>query len=243
MPSPLISVITPTYNRSHFLPDAIDSIQKQNYPNLEIIIVDDGSTDNTKEVVQNFARNIKYIYQENKGPAAARNAGIKEAKGKIIGFLDSDDLWAKDKINFQLQKLLNDRRLDFVMGYCKFVMTDNAPKEKIKFRSNEDSLPNTCIGSGLYRKRVFDKVGLFDETLLFAEDKDWFFRARELNCEISILKKTALIYRIHSDNMTHNKVLEKKYFPKAIKKSIDRRKELGLKGRKLPNWSDYEKSK
>ncbi|HKK53946.1 MAG TPA: glycosyltransferase family A protein [Patescibacteria group bacterium] len=100
--NPKISVIIPTYNRANFLPRAIKSVLNQTFKDFELIIVDDGSTDNTKEVINNYLKNddrIKYIYQQNSGgPPKPKNTGIKIAKGEYIAFLDSDDEWFKDKL-------------------------------------------------------------------------------------------------------------------------------------------------
>ncbi len=97
-----VSVILPTFNRAHLICEAIDSILNQTYRDFEIIVVDDGSTDNTTEVLQRYSDRITYIKQENKGPGDARNRGIAEAKGEYIAFLDSDDIWFKDKLELQV---------------------------------------------------------------------------------------------------------------------------------------------
>src|SRR5690349_13432849 len=98
---PLISVIVPVYNGSDFLSEAIDSIRQQMYGSIEIIVVDDGSTDSTPQIIESFANSIQSIRQDNAGPAAARNAGIRLAHGEVIGFLDADDLWPPDKLKIQ----------------------------------------------------------------------------------------------------------------------------------------------
>ncbi len=99
---PLVSVIIPTYNNAQYVLSSIDSLLKQNYPNIEIIVVDDGSTDNTQDILFNFDERVKYIYQQNLGPAAARNKGILFAKGKYIAFNDADDLWAENRMFTQV---------------------------------------------------------------------------------------------------------------------------------------------
>lgn len=98
----LVSVIIPTYNRAHLVSDAISSVLKQTYKNYEILVIDDGSTDETEHVIKHFNDKIRYIYQENKGAGAARNRGLKEAKGSYIAFLDSDDLWLDFKLELQV---------------------------------------------------------------------------------------------------------------------------------------------
>ncbi|NOQ85501.1 MAG: glycosyltransferase, partial [Deltaproteobacteria bacterium] len=100
---PKVSVIIPTYNRAHTLREAIDSVLSQSYNDLELIIVDDGSTDETKVIVSSYIPKLAYIYQERQGVSAARNRGIKHAQGDYISFLDSDDLWLKDKLYLQMK--------------------------------------------------------------------------------------------------------------------------------------------
>lgn len=103
MAEPLISVVIPTYNRAHYVCEAIDSVLAQTYKNIEIIAVDDGSTDNTKDIIQQYSSRIKYIYQNNAGPSAARNNGIKQSNGDLIAFLDSDDIWLAEKLERQVE--------------------------------------------------------------------------------------------------------------------------------------------
>jgi len=100
---PPVSVIIPTYNRASWLRGAIDSVLDQTFADFELIVVDDGSTDNTKEIVADYGDKIRYFYQPNKGPSAARNTGIGQAKADLICFLDSDDRWIKNKLQTQVE--------------------------------------------------------------------------------------------------------------------------------------------
>src|SRR4030042_587586 len=99
---PKVSVIITTYNRVHFVCEAIDSVLNQTFKDFEIIVVDDGSTDNTKEALKRYSKNIFYIYQSNKGRSQARNTGLKVAKGDYIAFLDDDDIWVPHKLEKQV---------------------------------------------------------------------------------------------------------------------------------------------
>ena len=101
----LISVIIPTFNRVEFISEAIDSVLSQTYSNFEIIVVDDGSTDNTKQLLTKYGSRITYDFQENKGVSSARNKGLDIAKGEWIAFLDSDDIWLPEKLSLQMQDL------------------------------------------------------------------------------------------------------------------------------------------
>ena len=117
----LVSVIVPAFNAASFLPHAVASIERQGYQALEIIVVDDGSTDSTAEVARSLPSVSKYFYQKNQGPSAARNVGLKQAEGEFIAFLDADDQWPAGKLDLQLGRLRAEPQLDVVLGRIKYV--------------------------------------------------------------------------------------------------------------------------
>ena len=123
--NPLVSIILPTYNRASFLPEAFEAIKKQSFEDWELIVVDDGSTDNTRELVKNFAshvsQKVQYIYQENQGPAAARNKGLNYAKGKYIAFYDSDDIWLSNYLKVCVNALENYKEIDWIFTACRLI--------------------------------------------------------------------------------------------------------------------------
>ncbi len=178
MKSELVSVIIPTYNRAHLIGRAIQSVLNQTYKNMEIIIADDGSTDNTEEIVKSFQdKRIKYIkYPENKGGCAARNIGIRSSRGKYISFLDSDDEWLPEKLEKQLEvfEKSQDEKLGFVNCGTIFIDAENK-KEITRILSREkdyifkDMLENNYETGGgssnLIKREIFDKCGFFDENL------------------------------------------------------------------------------
>jgi len=186
----MISVIIPTFNRAEFLKEAVQSVLDQDYFQgfdserfFEIIVVDDGSTDNTGDVVHSFACDIRYLFQENRGVSAARNLGLQHAGGSFIAFLDSDDLWKKDKIGVQMSLMNNISRA--MMCYTEETWIRNGvfvnPKKRHQKYSGWifDKVLSLCLislSSALFRREVFDKVGLFDEDLLVCEDYDFGIR-------------------------------------------------------------------
>lgn len=178
------SVIIPTYNRLSFLTEAVESVLAQSCQFFELIIVDDGSTDETADFVRKVAGNVRYLSQSNRGPSAARNRGIAAAKGRFITFLDSDDLWHPDKLGIQV---------DFMNAHPEAMVcyTDEIwirrgvrvnPRQKHRKHSGwifEHCLP-LCIvspSSVLMRRGFFETVGLFDEALPSCEDYDLWLRA------------------------------------------------------------------
>jgi len=184
MKTPLFSVIIPTYNRRDFFKIALESVLKQTFSDYEIIVVDDGSTDNTKEIVdQANSEKIHYFYQENQGPAAARNKGIKQAKGEFISFLDSDDRFCKQKLEVADQYIK--KQPDYQIFHTEEIWYRNgrllAQKKHHQKPSGlvfEQTTKLCCISPSttVIRKNVFKTIGYFDENLLACEDYDFWLR-------------------------------------------------------------------
>ena len=241
--SPLISIIIPTYNAAQFLPEAVGSIRRQSHqPPLEIIIVDDGSTDDTAEVVQQLGPDIHYIYQENSSPAIARNHGLAAARGEIICFLDADDIYPTDKFKIQVTRLLNDPTVDVVHGRIKYIHMEGA-EDRSAGLDDEESLIFIQIGGAMFRKSVFEQIGGFDEELRFSEDHDIFIRLRENNIPFVILNDITLYYRLHETNMTNDKTITDFQLLRVLKKSIDRRqKKHDGAAFDLPNFFDFKEN-
>ncbi|MBD2691964.1 glycosyltransferase family 2 protein [Anabaena catenula] len=219
----LVSVIIPVYNGEKYLAEAIENVKNQHYQPLEIIVIDDGSTDKTAEIAAELKDNIRYIYQKNSGPASARNRGIKIAKGDVIAFLDVDDIWSEDKLDVQANYLASNTSIEIVQGLIQQMKLSalTAGNQHI-FEPLYKPYHYINLGSAIYRKSVFDKIGLFDETLKYAEDLDWFIRAWENGITKVALDQVSLFYRKHKDNMTDGKNLVQLGFVRIFKRHLDR---------------------
>lgn len=179
-----VSVIIPTFNRAHTISEAIDSVLNQTYRKLEIIVVDDGSMDNTAEVVSKYGEKINYIYQGNAGPSVARNNGIKQAKGNLIGFLDSDDKWLEEKLEKQVRLFDENKSLGIVScGYynCdeRMNIISSVSDKSLDTKQIRRIMPIRNIfptPSVLVKRECFDRLGLFKEGYRFAEDWDMWLR-------------------------------------------------------------------
>ena len=182
-----ISVVVPTYNRETKVQDAIDSIMEQSIPVTEIIVVDDGSTDNTKNILKKYGNKIRYIYQNNSGVAAARNTGIKAASSEWVAFLDSDDLWHKEKVKKQIAVLRETDVAVCCTGYeddsnSEYVnlISDLSIGEHKYFRDAQELIfghkEHPLIQSMLIKKPLILKLGLFDERLSVAEDTQLMYK-------------------------------------------------------------------
>ncbi len=222
-----VSVIIPVLNGEAFLAEAVESIRAQGIKPLEIIIVDDGSTDGTAEVARSLGKGINYVYKKNGGVASARNKGLKMARGNIIAFLDADDLWSEKKLEQQLLRFTENPSLQIVMGFIQMMVRKKTLGSKIVFENFADPFMPFSLGSALYRKNVFSRVGVFDESMQMGEDVDWFMRAREQGVPMTIHKDTVMFNRVHGSNITMDKQTSNTYFMKVLKKSMDRRKVLG----------------
>lgn len=172
----VFSVIVVTYNRAHYLKDALDSIQRQSFKDYEVILVDDGSTDNTKDIVEQY-KGVRYIYQEHGGISKARNTAVRAAKGKWIATLDSDDLWKEEKLQKQVDYLEAhpDCRIVFT-AFCNFADVPenmlNERQEKLLLSAGKTYLPSALIDT-----KLFDEIGLYDETIEWGEDIVWIYRS------------------------------------------------------------------
>jgi glycosyltransferase involved in cell wall biosynthesis len=237
---PLVSVIIPVFNGERFLREAVESVLAQKYSPVEIIIVDDGSTDDTATVARSFPETVRYLHQTNHGPAAARNRGIEQAQGDLIAFADADDLWPSHKLELQLPYLIRDSKIDIVLGRIQQVLLSETQAKEIG-----DPAFSVNLGSAVIRKSCFERVGLFDETMRYSEDVDWFMRAREGAAAIMTVDAVTLFYRQHEQNMTRGKSTSELNVLKALKKSLDRRREQTGFASALPSFkiSTEEQSK
>jgi glycosyltransferase involved in cell wall biosynthesis len=232
--NPKITVITPVFNSEKYIEQTIQSIYNQNYFPLQIIVVDDGSYDNTAKIVQSHS-NILYFYQENSGPAAARNLALKYATGEFITFLDSDDLWNENALH-QLSSFLQENKdVDIVEGKLQEVVSNHNLNDIVQI-SEPYYMSN--FGSCMIRKAVFDIVGNYNSQLKYAEDIDWFTRAWENNIHKLRVPETILYYRKHQDNLTKNH-LGNPYFYRLLLFKLKIERENNRTYTPIGNLNDY----
>lgn len=236
-----LSVIIPVYNGERFLAEAVESIQRQAHQPLEIIIVDDGSTDNTATIAASLDGHIRYAFQNNSGPPAARNKGLQMARGNVISFLDADDLWSENKLEVQLGRLAVAPTVEIVLGRTQLMKLTELRDGTPKFEPWSEPVLAMSLGCAIVRRSAFHKVGLFDETLRHAEDWDWFMRARELGVSMQIHQEVMQLYRRHDRNITNQVELDNQHTIRMLKKSLDRRRQhnSGL-ARSLSKLSVFE---
>jgi len=235
-----VSVIIPVYNGETYIAEAVESILRQNHEPLEIIIVDDGSTDNTAEIAAGLKCDVRYVHQLNSGPSAARNRGLRMARGDVIGFLDVDDLWSENKLNIQLGHLEKNPEKEIVLGLLQRMQLIRDKDGTHLFKEWDQPVMNMHLGSGLFRKSVFDKVGCLDESLDYCEDWDWFMRAKEMNVPMLVHKEVTYYYRRHDKNITNDTETNSNFALKMLRQSLSRRrKHEGGQAAKLSKLSDF----
>lgn len=209
METGLVSVIIPAYNQGHYLSKAIQSVLNQTYQNLEIIVVDDGSTDDTALVAHSFQNpQIIYIFQDNSGLSSARNTGIRNAHGEFISYLDSDDLFLPDKLQILVDVFQQDPEVGFCAGQAIPINENEQPIGKIF----DKSIPHLTehlvfgnplhVGSVLLRTSWQERVGEFDETLRSYEDWEMWLRLARAGCKMTYVPQPVSLYRFHTAQMT-----------------------------------------
>jgi glycosyltransferase involved in cell wall biosynthesis len=221
----LVSVVIPTYNGERYVIAAIDSILAQKHRPLEIIAVDDGSTDSTAEFVRGYAPEVRLIQQARQGHPTARNTGIRAAAGEFLGFLDHDDLWAPVKLELQLARFERDPELDVVFGHMQNFFTPEMPvEEHARLAVPLRPLPGLMQATILARRRSFDRVGLFSEVRMVGDFIDWYGRATEANLKIAMLPEILVHRRIHASNYQRSHRHQERQYLIAVKELLDRRR-------------------
>lgn len=211
---PLVSAIIATYNMAEYLPSAVQSALAQTYKNIEVIIVDDGSTDNTQEVAKKLLSDIrvKYIVQENKGQASAKNRGVYESKGEYIAFLDADDMWVSEKLDLQIPIFSRSKSVGVVYAKLKYI--DEKGQELLTilgdymvFRgkvSNQLFISNFVgFGTAVVKRECFERLGGFKEHIRMGIDYDLWLRF-STQYEFDYVDRPLLCYRVWSGQMSNN---------------------------------------
>ncbi len=182
-----VSVILPAYNAANFISQTIESVLKQTFTDFELLIIDDGSTDNTLEIANEYAlsdRRIKVLSQVNQGVSATRNHGVRLAKGNLIAFLDADDIWFTDKLAAHIKHLADNPNLAVSFARVEFMSLEGNPTGQVSTSRlinlrPEDFLyenPTTTMSNPIARAEVFKQIGGFAEDMSYSEDLEWLFR-------------------------------------------------------------------
>lgn len=227
MSAPLVSCIIPVYNGAAFLREAIESILAQSQGPLEVIVVDDGSTDATPAVAASFGDQVRYIRQANAGPAVARNRGIVEARGTFVAFLDADDLWRPDRLEKQMAPLLEDPSVSFSACMIQNFWTPELQADAAARANTRDGIPAAgYLSTGMVlRRAAFELVGNFDPLLGYGDSADWILRAQEAGLRDVLVPEVLVLRRIHGANMSLTHADESRdEFLHLLKRKLDQRR-------------------
>ena len=199
-----LSIIIPVYNCEDYIADAIKSVMSQSYTPDEIIVVDDGSTDKTVQIVKSFP-NVKYFYQNNSGVSVARNSGIKYSTGKYLIFLDADDTLAKESIKQCMKYFIEDPEIEVVRGFYEYTFLNS----KLQTLFEQTALLNKnhhgiLLGAAIFNRAIFNKIGYFDPSLKAFEDLDLWLRISAGKIDIKNVDVICLHYLQHGRNTTHS---------------------------------------
>jgi len=229
-PTARVSVVIPSYNGASFIEKALDSVLAQSYPPYEIIVIDDGSTDNTKAVLKKYQNKIRYYYWKNHGLSAARNRGIKLAKGELVALLDSDDYWAPDKLRLQVLMFdkLKNTNVGMIDTFTDIISASGVLDRRLSRVQQGDSFERLLCrntinqpSSVLIKKEVFDTVGLFNEKLKAVEDWEMWVRIAE-SYDIYTVPRPLTYYLKHSGNLSNNFQMMHKNSDKAVRHILRR---------------------
>lgn len=222
--SALVSVIIPIYNSLAYLAEAIESALAQTYAPSELIVVDDGSTDEGAAIARGFGEGVRYAFQENAGVSAARNYGVRLARGGQIAFLDADDVWLEDKLERQMAVMKARPDVDMVLGQVsQFLSPEIAPELGKQLhcdpRARDGYLPSALLA----RRSALERVGPFHTALGMAEFADWYLRALECELRIALLEGVVVRRRIHGKNQSRVARNEYREYLAVLKQAMDRR--------------------
>ena len=213
-----VSAVITAYNSETFVKDAVESVLRQTLPVDEVVVVDDGSSDRTGEIVKQFAeRGVRYLYQNNQGPGAARNRGVNETSGELIAFLDADDIWLEHKNQKQMECLLEHPDVALVSGFAwwwnvaKGIRKVSGEVPKNRSALKREILVHNVVGNPsmvLLRREALLDVGLFDANIQWGQDWELWIRLVD-RYDVLLIPEPVIVYRWHFDNISHNRRFER----------------------------------
>lgn len=228
--TPAISCIIPVHNGQTYIAETIESVLQQTVPTDDVIVVNDGSTDNTVAICQSFGKRIRILTQANAGPAVARNTGIANATGQFITFQDADDLWSPEKNEIQLRAFAEDPELMLCVAHVENFLSPDVPADQHlpEFAARAKPMAGYTTPCLMARREVFDVVGVFNVNLKHTDAGEWFKRARALKIRERLLPDVLVQRRLHVTNRSRVFADESRAeFLQMLKAGIDARRAPG----------------
>jgi len=222
-------VILPVFNGECYISEAIESVLAQTYSPAEILVVDDGSTDGTAQILEDYSRRetrVLAFRQENQGIGAARNCGVAHARGEYLAFLDADDLWGENKLEMQVGAFDRCPDVDIVFGHVlQFISPELEDEQWHDVRCPGGPMPGYLASTMLISRHVFHRVGLFDTSLRVGEFVHWYLRAVDMGLESIMLPDVVLRRRIHDSNVGRRRCDDRVDYVRVLKDVLDRRRD------------------
>lgn len=223
--APVVSVIIPIYNNRRYLAESIESALNQTYDNTELIVVDDGSTDDGGQLARAYVPRLHYVHQLNGGTGAARNRGTDEASGDFFAFLDADDLWPSDRLSSQMAVFESNPVVELVTGQVKqFISPELDVETRRSIYCPEEPLSAIFVGTVLIRREAFIRVGPFNPDLQVSENLDWVFRVKEHQLNHVSLPQVVQFRRLHDANKGVTMRDVRIEYVRTLKALLDRRR-------------------
>lgn len=243
-----LSVVIPVFNNGEELRGAIASVLdqpeiKSGTITVEIILINDASAANCVSLLESLVASVPetalHHHEKNQGPAAARNTGIRLAKGELISFIDGDDEWVPDKLALLLPHL---QHADIMVasGRIQYIFDEGVPKSEMQFETADNLLSHVHLGASLVKRKVFDKGLFFESRFRFSEDVDWWLQLREHQFGIVIIEEPTLLYHIHGNNMSWDKTPAELNLLSVLQESLRRRRN-GKTAQTLPQLNDFRR--
>ncbi|HUP01071.1 MAG TPA: glycosyltransferase family A protein [Gemmatimonadota bacterium] len=224
--SPDISCVVPAYNGERFIAEALDSLIAQTLTPLEIIVMDDGSTDRTAEIVREYGPPVVYVHQANAGAATARNRGVEKSRGAFVAFLDADDIAIPERLELQMERFRARPELQVSLARVENFWEDELRAEMVLLGDHAITRPRsgTVTQAGLVRREILESIR-FDPALVICHDSDWQLRAEEVQTAIEVIPEILVRRRMHGSSLIHSgrEVFQRDQLL-MIKKALDRRR-------------------
>jgi glycosyltransferase involved in cell wall biosynthesis len=228
MSAPSVGVVMPARNAGRYIGDAIASVLGQEGASARLVVVDDGSDDDTASIAGAFGTRVTVLRQEPLGPALARNAGVRALDTAFVAFLDSDDLWPAGSLAARLAALAADETADMCFGQMiQFVSPDLPPEEQGRLRVDPRPQPGWASSAMLARRSVFDRVGLLPEHRRAADFLEWMLRARHAGLRALMLDEVVLLRRLHLSNLTRREPETNAHYLAVVRAELARRRAGG----------------
>jgi glycosyltransferase involved in cell wall biosynthesis len=224
-PEPLVSAVIPARDCERYVGEAIESALAQTHGAIEVIVVDNGSSDGTAAVARGFGDRVRLVYEGKPGLGPARNAALTAARGEYIAFLDCDDLWEPRKTEVQLAAFAGDPAPDIVLGHVRqFASPDLDPAKAAELRIPAEPQPGLHVGAALVPRSVADAVGRWREDVQVSDSLEWFLAARRLGMRERMLPDVVTLRRVHGGNHSLQNRGRRSEWARVLKRDLDRRR-------------------